>query len=66
MSLLCSGLGSEGLHSSDRQEVHSGDPLGVSGLVRHEERRATPHPAVRDQTGAEHQAAGNSQVCLWT
>ncbi|MEQ2171357.1 hypothetical protein GOODEAATRI_009805 [Goodea atripinnis] len=52
-SLLTPGLGSEGLHSSDGEEVHPGGQTVISALIRHEELGTSSHSAVRDQTWAE-------------
>lgn len=52
-SLFPSGLCSEGLHSSNRKEVHSGEHCGVSHLDCHEQCWASSHAAVRDPAGAK-------------
>lgn len=51
--VLCTGLGSEGFHSSDREEVRAGEQPGLSHLICHEERWTSPHSAVRNQERAE-------------
>lgn len=56
------GLSSESLHPTDGQEVRAGGQPGVSALLRHEERGASPHAAVGHQAGAERQAGRDAQV----
>lgn len=62
LSSLSSGLGPEGLHPTDGQEVHPERRLGLTALLGHEECRTPAHAAVRDAAGAECQAEGGAEV----
>lgn len=52
-SLWPSGLSSEGCHSSNRKEIHSGKCCGISYLNCHEQCWASSHTVVRDPAGAK-------------